>query len=384
MNGPTGGEARRWPRFFDAHCDTVMRAFDPGLDFLAGDARGHLDLPRLLAAGSCGQLFAVFAAHSYFPDRDLRGYAERAIAIIRGWIAGSAGRMRLVLTASDLRQMMSCGASKGGTPASPDTEGATAEDPVPMGDQAVWALIGLEGADPLEGRAENLEHFYRLGVRNVIPAWDDNPFSGSATGSGGPLTAEGIRLIELAEELGVMVDVSHLSDQAFAQICQIARRPFIASHSNCRALCPSPRNLSDDMIRSLAERGGVMGINLAPDFLSPTYLAAWDAVMAPFAHADPATRRQARQRVQAELRAIPLPGVEWVARHVRHAIAVGGEDCVGLGGDLDGISFMPAGMTGIESYPLIAEALQAAGLSAAQVEKVCWRNMARVFLEVLR
>ena len=154
------------------------------------------------------------------------------------------------------------------------------------------AIIGLEGADPLEGQAENLRHFYDLGVRLVIPAWDDNAFSGSSAGPGDGLTAEGFKLIELCQELGVMVDVSHASDAAFEQIRRIVRGPFVASHSNCRALSPAPRNLTDAQIRALADRGGVMGINLAPDFLSPDYLAAWDAVMAPVRRADAATRSE--------------------------------------------------------------------------------------------
>ena len=145
------------------------------------------------------------------------------------------------------------------------------------------AIIGLEGADPLEGQAENLRHFHDLGVRLVIPAWDDNAFSGSSAGPGDGLTAEGFKLVELCQELGVMVDVSHASDAAFEQTRQILSGPFVASHSNCRALSPAPRNLTDAQIRALADQGGVMGINLAPDFLSPEYLAAWDAVMAPCA-----------------------------------------------------------------------------------------------------
>ena len=126
-----------------------------------------------------------------------------------------------------------------------------------------------------------------------------------------------------------------------------------------------------------------MGINLAPDFLSPEYLDAWDAVMAPAHGADAATRQKLREAAGPQLRAIPLPGLEWIARHVRHAINTGGKACIGLGGDLDGISFMPAGIHGVEDYPLIPEALAAAGLTGTQVEKVCWRNMARVFGEVL-
>jgi membrane dipeptidase len=361
-----------------------MRAFDAGLDFVEGGRQAHVDLPRLLAVGGRVQLFAVFASRSYYPDRDLRAYAEEAIATIHSWAEASAGRLRLALTRADIR----------GARQQIATDKRMLPSVYPFSSVA-YALIGLEGADPLGDQVENLEHFYRLGVRNVIPAWDDNTFSGTSAGPGDGLTAEGRKLIELCETLRVMVDVSHLSDAAFWQVCQIARRPFIASHSNCRGLCPSPRNLTDEQICTLAARGGVMGINLAPDFLEPRYLAAWDAALAAataslgspslggVGGAGPTARQKIRQVAGEQWRAIPLPGIEWIGHHVRHAIQVGGEDCVGLGGDLDGISFMPAGMTGVESYPLIPEALLAAGLTEAQVEKVCWRNMARVFGEVL-
>jgi membrane dipeptidase len=328
-----------------------------------------MDLPRLLAAGHCAQVFAIFAAASYYPGRDLRAYAEQAIAAIHGWADASEGQMQVV-----------------GQRKATDKRIADTPSVYPFSSAAVaplLAIIGLEGADPLEGRAENLRHFHELGVRLVIPAWDDNAFSGSSAGPGDGLTAEGFKLVDLCQELGVMVDVSHASDAAFEQIRQLVRGPFVASHSNCRVLSPAPRNLTDAQIRALANQGGVMGINLAPDFLSPEYLAAWDAVMAPAHGADAATRQKLREAAGPQLRAIPRPGLEWIARHVRHAINIGGEACIGLGGDLDGISFMPAGIHGVEDYPLIPEALAAAGLTEAQIEKVCWRNMARVFGEVL-
>ena len=338
-------------RFFDAHCDAVMRIEEEGYDFVAGRGRGHLDLPRLLASGHGVQVFAVFAAASYYPDRDLRAYAEIAIAAIHGWAAASDGRMKVALAGAEVQEMAAQ---------------ASSAPPFLRSPAPLLAIIGLEGADPLEGRAENLRSFFDLGVRLVIPAWDDNAFSGSSAGPGDGLTAEGFKLIELCQELGVMVDVSHASDAAFVQICQLVRGPFVASHSNCRTLCPAPRNLTDAQIRALAERGGVMGINLATDFLSPDYLAAWDAVMVPLkAVKDAAARQKMREAAGPLLRAIPLPGIEWIGRHVRHAINVGGEACIGLGGDLDGISIMPDGITGVESYSLIPEALAAAGFDGA-------------------
>ncbi len=346
-------------RFFDAHCDAVMNSYDRTFGFVAGDPRGHIDLPRLAAAGSRAQVFAVFAAASYFPQRDIRALAEEAIRTLHGWADESGERMIIARTGADIARAF-------------EDEGA-----------GVAAIVGLEGADPLPD-AEALADFFALGVRLVIPAWDDNHFSGSSSGGGGPLSAGGRRLIELARSLRIMVDVSHLSDAAFLEVSALmGDLPFIASHSDCRALSPAPRNLTDAQIRILADQGGVMGINLAPDFLDPSYLAAWDAIMAPVKGADAATRQKHRMAAGPQLAVIPLPKLDWVGRHVRHALHIGGEDCIGLGGDLDGINITPAGVTGIESYPGIVDVLREAGLTAPQVEKVCWRNMARVFGEVL-
>jgi membrane dipeptidase len=349
-------------RFFDAHCDTVMRVFDSNLDFVAGGSQSHIDLPRLLAAGSCVQLFAVFAVERETPGGDLRAYADRALATIWQWSRDSGGRMGIALTARDVRGACDTGRFHG--------------------------LLGLEGADCLADKADNLQHFFELGVRHVIPAWADNAFSGTAFGSRGPLTSEGERLIALAEQLHVMIDVSHLYDAAFWRICQIARRPFIASHSDCRALCPHPRDLSDDMIRALAERGGVAGINLSPDFLDPEYSHQAELRAGPLSQrtgsADTAEERAAiREGVRRTMAGVPLPGPEAIVRHVQHMIQVGGEDVVGLGGDLDGIVQTPAGISGIESYPALALAMADAGLTPRQVDKVCWQNMARVFTAVL-
>jgi membrane dipeptidase len=351
-------------RFFDAHCDTVIHALDGDFHFAGGDPRGHVDLPRLREAGFGVQIFAVFTSLGYRPDpgKDLPSYAEGAVATIQGWAEASGGRLRIVRAAADIEQAAAAPLQNPGV---------------------VWGLIGLEGADPLGDRADDLVHFFGAGVRNLIPAWDDNCFSGSAFGSGGPLTAEGFTLIEHAESLGVMVDVSHLSDAAFNQVAAMARRPFVASHSNCRAVCPHRRNLTDDMIRAVADSGGVMGVNLELTFLDPRYKAAWDVVMEPVAGAGMVAQREFEKKVITDLEAIPLPDPEWICRHVQHAIRVGGEDCVGLGGDLDGIRMLPSGMTGVESYPLIPELLAGAGLSERQIEKVCWKNMVRTFTEVL-
>ncbi len=121
-------------RFFDGHCDTVLNADGGGYDFLAGHARGHIDLPRLLEAGSCVQLFAVFAPAVYYPDRDLAEMAERMLAQLHAWAAGSGGRLKVALTGGDIRS--AC-----------EREG-------------VYGLLGLEGADPLGDDPEDLRRFF--------------------------------------------------------------------------------------------------------------------------------------------------------------------------------------------------------------------------------
>ncbi len=355
MNGsgksPT---AHQPPGFFDAHCDTVMKVLDDDDDFIGEEGTAHVTFPAMREAGIRAQIFACFVLSEHHPGEE----TERAEAMIRGigsMVEGTRGEMRVARTAGEVSAAFDGG--------------------------PIAALIGLEGADPLEGRAENLRRFVDLGVRDLIFAWKDNPFSGTAFGEDTPLTREGQRLLGLAEELSVMVDVSHLSDRAFDDVCRMAARPFIASHSDCRALCPSLRNLTDPMIRELADRGGVMGINLAPAFLDPEYnrrsMPLFEAAQRP------EVLEEERRRLREEAMLIPRPSLDWVARHVLHVIDVGGEDCVGLGGDLDGIGQTPEGIDGVADYRSFAPLLLEAGLSERQIEKVCYRNFVRVFDEVL-
>ena len=349
------------PVFFDGHCDTALKVLDEGGDFVGGDRSMHLDLPRLIASGVRALVFACFVLSERYPGEEA-DRAEQLLDTVERMVATSDGQLRITRTRQDLHAAFAGGAA--------------------AADESAAAILGLEGADPLEGKAENLRRFFDRGVRDLIFAWKDNPFSGTAFGEDTPLTQEGVRLLGLCEELGAMVDVSHLSDAAFGDVCRASSRPFVASHSDCRALCGSARNLTDGMIRALADGGGVMGINLSTAFLSPDSLDRWQRVKVQLRR-ERLTWQEADKRAKAEAAGLPRPSFDWIVRHVVHAIDVGGEDVVGLGGDLDGILHLPEGIDGVEGYPQIADALRTAGLSDAQVEKVCWRNFVRVFDEVL-
>jgi membrane dipeptidase len=387
-------------RFFDAHCDTIGPVLEAGADFLAevrleapsgagdaaatgagpaGDAGGprgdsvrgsgaapvpHLTLPGLRKGRIGAQVFASWVWSGKYKDRELEtGMAK--VEAVRRLCADFPDGLALASTGSDLALPFA----------------APAGAPV-----RVAVLPSLEGADSLAGDVDNLFAFYEAGVRLLTLAWGDNPFCGSTYGEGSGLTKKGADLVAACEALGVIVDVSHLSDEGFADMCKTAERPFVASHSNCRSLCPSGRNLTDDMIRALGERGGVMGITLAPGFLSTAYLEHEKSVMAGSFEAVYAGKKsfdEAQKEAAAAMSGVPRPPLATVVDHVKWAIDKGGEDCVGLGGDLDGVDYLPAGFTGAGDYPRIEELLREAGLTDRQIEKVCYRNFLGVFRELL-
>ncbi len=252
--------------------------------------------------------------------------------------------------------------------------------------ERIAIIAGLEGAAPLMGEVEKIRPFHQAGVRVLTLAWSDNPFCGSVYGSGSGLTKKGHDLVKLCEELGIIIDVSHASDRAFEDICSIIKKPIIASHSSCRSICPNPRNLTDEMIRALADLGGVMGINMGSGFLSSEFFDQEKGGREEFFRAVKSGEKsfdEAMEISRLALTHIPRPPMRLILNHVKRAIDVGGESCVGLGGDLDGVDSTPVGLEGVGDYPQIAELLQKGGLSPRQVDKVCHENFVRVFSETL-
>ena len=208
----------------------------------------------------CCQVFAAWAWRRKYAERTFDA-ALNLVRATRALCDSYPDDLFLALNGADIAAACA--------PAGATGEGATGRSA--GGRTAVVA--GLEGADALDGRPEDIELFHAEGVRILTLASGDTPFCGSTYGSGTGLTAAGRELVGRCEDLGVMVDVSHTSDQAFADVLAVARRPFVASHSCCRAVCPNPRNLTDPMIRSLAEAGGVMGMAFGSGFLSPEFYA---------------------------------------------------------------------------------------------------------------
>ncbi len=372
-------------RFFDAHCDTIG-AICEGADFVTGkrgrdetsaggasaphpSAALHVTLPGLKAAGFGAQVFASWVWSQKYKGQELEVGLTKVEAV-RRLCDEYSDDLFLALSGAQVTEAFG-----------PPGAGAIGRTPA-----KIAVIASLEAADPLQGDVDNLDLFFAAGVRLITLAWADNAFLGSTYGPGSRLTRLGADLVEACEDRRVLVDVSHTSDQAFADICQAATRPFVASHGNCRSLCPSPRNLTDEMIREIGKRGGVMGIALAPGFLSRDFYERERPLSEAFFSgilAGTESFEDAGRRCSAASALLPPPPLKVIVDHVLHAIKVGGEDAVGLGGDLDGIDVLPAGFGGAGDYPLIAELLRKAGLKDTQLEKICYRNFARVFKEGL-
>ncbi|MBM7581457.1 membrane dipeptidase [Caldicoprobacter guelmensis] len=228
---------------------------------------------------------------------------------------------------------------------------ADAEDAFNVG--KIGTLLTVEGGDVLEGRLSNLETLYNAGVRLLTLTWNrSNQIAGAAMDDQKRygLTSFGIEVVKRMNALGMIIDISHASEEAFWDVIEVSEQPVIASHSNAKAICPHPRNLDDGQIRAIAAKGGVVGINFYPLFLSKT----GDA------------------------------GIIDIIKHIEHIAGVAGTDCVAFGSDFDGIEALPQGIEGPQSFPDIIEEMLKLNYSEEDVKKICHNNFLRVMEKVLK
>jgi len=254
----------------------------------------------------------------------------------------------------------------------------------------------VEGGHAIESSLDRLRELHARGVRYLTLTWNNGvPWAGSAVGEGGTrtggLTDFGREVVREMNRLGMLVDLSHVSDSTFFDAVAISRAPVIASHSSARALARSPRNLSDEQLRAVARTGGVVNVNFFSRFLDDEYRAREEAVEARVAaaRAEPrsGTDSAAATRVAALrdslLAAIPQTPFGVLIDHIDHIARVAGVDHVGIGSDFDGVSALPDGMEDVTRLPRIAQALLDRGWSEADVKKMLGGNMLRVMTRVL-
>ena len=305
---------------FDGHCDTILKCYLEG-----GGLRrqtGHLDLERRRGKGRWAQFFATFGSPEDMPDRSLWEVFLEEYALFRSEIDANADLVTFCRT------------------------GVEAEAAFAAGKTA--AFLSAEGAELLDCDLEKLRMAHRMGVRIVNITWN-HPNALSGTNAEEPdrgLSEQGRAFVKTMGELGMLVDVSHLSDPGFWDVMEITHRPVVATHSNSRAVFPHPRNLTDEQFTAIINTNGVAGLNMYAGFLGDD------------------------------------PDFDTVVSHLEHFLALGGENNVSMGGDWDGITSMPRGMNGIQDMEKLYEHLLRRNYSETLLEKVFYSNLMRVVNEV--
>ena len=269
----------------------------------------------------------------------------------------------------------------------------TADDVVRVHRQKrVAILMGVEGGHLIENDLRLLAILYRLGGRYLTLThsasldWAD---SSTDKPRAHGLSDFGRQVVTRLNLLGMMVDISHVSDKTFSDALAVTKAPVIASHSSCRALADNPRNMSDDMIRALAQNDGVIQINFYSPYLDQTYAEARKKVADPrraeiqaarqrYA-GDPKRREEEIRKIDARYEAqLPVPSFERIADHIDHAVQVGGVDHVGLGSDFDGIDSAPRGLEDVSKLPTLVRELARRGYRETDLEKILGGNLLRV------
>lgn len=322
-----------------------MRGFDLSKDH----SQGHVDIPKLRAGHVDAVFFALYTSASLAPDAATRRALEMAASVFDA-VGRNSEDLALATSPGEILSNRASG--------------------------KISILLGMENGAPIQRSLSLLRLFHRLGVRYMTLTHNgDNEIADcAAVGTRwGGLSPFGREVVAEMNDLGMMIDVAHVSDRTFFDCIAASRAPILSTHSCCRALAGHPRNMTDEMLRILADHGGVIQINFYPVFLSDAYGAALAA-----RGLDPDD-----ETVSEQVFAIPRPSFRAVADHIDHAVRVAGVESVGIGSDFDGIGVAPEGLENASKMPVLFDELRRRGYTESQLEKIAGGNFLRVFNDVI-
>ena len=356
----------------DTHDDTTQRLLDPNFDLTARHSDGNIDVPRMREGGLSAIFFSIWIPGKTLGPQAVKQALDQ-IDAVRETVRKHPDELILATTADDVRAAKKA--------------------------NKIAALMGVEGGHMMGNDLSVLRSFAVLGVRYMTlthmenTEWAD---SSTAKPEHNGLSDFGKQVVLEMNRLGIIVDISHVSDKTFADVLGTSKAPVFASHSSCRSICNAARNMTDDMIRQLAAKGGVVQINYHVGFLSQEfrdYEAAHpevekeiEAEVARRCGDKEACKLTAGDHIVREMmEASKLPKVDWtkIVEHLDHAVQIAGVDHVGLGSDFDG-AVMPVGMDDVTHLPQITDALLKKGYSEADIRKILGENTLRVLSEVER
>jgi len=355
----------------DTHDDTPQRLlFDKTFDIGTRNKDGHVDIPRMREGGLDALFFSIWVPSQVTGPPAVKRALD-LIDSVRQAVRTHPNDLMLANTAADVRR-------------------AAAE-------HKIAALMGMEGGHIIDDDLAVLRVYAALGVRYLtLTHFLNNNWADSSTDkpAHNGLTAFGKDVVRELNRLGMIVDISHVSDKTFYDALEVTKAPVMASHSSSRAISNHPRNMTDDMMRALAKNGGVMMINYAAAFLSEEFRVASEkksgnivaamAAMSKKCGGNEACTIMENERIEHEaMLKGELPKVMWdkIVEHVDHAVKVAGVDHVGLGSDFDGAT-MPLGMEDVSKLPEITDALLKKGYSEPDIEKILGGNILRVMEQV--
>jgi len=353
----------------DTHIDVPYRLEEEFEDVSEHTAHGDFDYPRAVAGGLDAPFMSIYIPAALETSGGSKALADKLITGVETMVAHAPDKFALAYSS----QQMIDNFAKG----------------------LISLPMGMENGSPIEGDLQNLKHFYARGIRYITLTHSKaNHISDSSYDVERPakgLTEFGKTLVTEMNNLGVMVDVSHISDDAFYQVMEISKVPVIASHSSARHFTPGfERNMSDDMIKLLAKNGGVIQINFGSTFIHQPSIEnnnAYKAALKDFMTENNVTKdsEQAKQFIKAYREKTPFlfANLEHVLEHFDHVIKLVGIDHVGIGSDYDGVGdSLPENLKDVKSYPNLIAGFLKRGYSEQDIEKILSGNLIRVWQEV--
>jgi len=351
----------------DTHIDVPMKLATNAPDVSQATDSGDFDYPRAVAGGLNVPFMSIYTPAEYEAEGKSKSAADNLIDLVENLVTSAPDKFAIATTVADVRSQFEAG--------------------------LISLPMGMENGSPIEGDLANLKHFYDRGIRYVTPAHSlsnhlsDSSYDENRQWNG--LSDFGKEAIREMNRLGVMVDVSHVSDDAFRQIIELSAVPVIASHSSARHFTPGfERNMNDEMIVALAENGGVIQINFGSTFVNQTSRDYGDALMAAGRQLladDPELTeaylyREYRAIYAEEHGPMPYASLDDVLDHFDHVVKLAGVDHVGIGSDFDGVGdSLPVGLKDVSSYPNLIAGLLKRGYSEEDVRKILGENLLRVW-----
>jgi membrane dipeptidase len=355
----------------DTHADTPQMMLDENYDLADPASPYMVSIPRM-RQGHLGAEFMSIWVDVDWPKDDLIHRALDLIDAVNRQVVRHSDALEMARTADDVVRIHRAG--------------------------KIAILMGVEGGYIIQDDLRVLDIYHQLGVRYMTLTHTKDDAIGDSSGDKphwNGLSDFGRQVVERMNQLGMMVDISHVSDATFYAAVAASKAPVIASHSSCRALCNAPRNMTDDMLRAVARNGGVVDINFFDAFLDQTFADAYKKVE-PAMDAEVKAAREERARQGKRLTyleeseiderhyaGLPIPSYTRIADHIDHAVQVAGVDHVGLGSDFDGIEGLaPRGMEDWSKLPNLVRELARRGYSADDLEKILGGNVLRVIRDV--